>query len=128
MLSNFILAAEAEESLGEVMARAGLNTAMGISIVFLSLVFIALIITLEGKIFVAINKKAAAKKTVEKPATPAVVEEVVEDVAVDDNDEEIAAVIMAAIYAYESEAAAEGFEVPADGLVVRSIRRIGYSR
>ena len=36
-----------------------------------------------------------------------------------------AAVITAAIYAYEAE---NSGEVPADGLVVRSIRRLGYAR
>ena len=70
------------------------------------------------------NKKKA--KAVEVPA-PAPVEQSSEPEVIDDNlgEEEIAAVISAAIYAYESE---NGGEVPADGLIVRSIRRMGYAR
>ena len=99
------------------MGEAGLNTAMGLAIVFCALTFISLVITLEGKIFKAVSGKKAAPKVPEKVETPAapVVEE--EDLS---NDEEIVAVITAAIYAYEAE---NGAEVPADGLVVRSIRR-----
>ena len=52
----------------------------------------------------------------------AAVEEVIED---ESDDTELVAVITAAIYAYEAE---NGGEVPADGLVVRSIRRLGYAR
>jgi len=100
------------------MGEAGLNTAMGLLIVFCALTFISLVITLEGKIFKAVGSKKAAPKVPEKVETPVaapVVEE--EDLS---NDEEIVAVITAAIYAYEAE---NGVEVPADGLVVRSIRR-----
>ena len=103
--------------------EAGLNAAMGLGIVFCALAFISLVITLEGKIFGALGKKKAAPKTPEVPAVtaPAVVEEVEEDT----DDTELVAVITAAIYAYEAE---NGGEVPADGLVVRSIRRMGYAR
>lgn len=112
---NLAFLAESE-SLGEIMAEAGLNTVMGLSIVFIALAFIAIVIWFEGKIFTMIGKKKAAPTVVEAPKEelPAAVEE---DLS---NDEELAAVIMAAIYAYEAEA---GTYVPADGLVVRSIRR-----
>jgi sodium pump decarboxylase gamma subunit len=120
LFSNLVFLAE-----DITMGEAGLNTAMGLGIVFCALAFISLVITLEGKIFKAVGKKKAAPKTpavTETPAAPAVtVDETVEE----DNDEEIAAVITAAIYAYEAE---NGGEVPADGLVVRSIRRLGYAR
>lgn len=124
-LSNIILLATEVEEADISWSEAGLNTAMGIGIVFITLVFISFIIMLEGKIFGAINKKKSAPKVVEAPKAAEVVEE-----AVDENgdalaEEEIAAVISAAIYAYESE---NGAEVPADGLVVRSIRRLGYAR
>ena len=121
LFSNMIFLAE-DITYGE----AGLNTAMGLGIVFCALAFISLVITIEGKIFKSIGKKKAAPKTpeVETPKAPAVtVDETVEEEF--DNSEEIAAVITAAIYAYESE---NGGEVPADGLVVRSIRRLGYAR
>ena len=104
------------------MGEAGLNTAMGLGIVFCALAFISLIISIEGKIFGSLGKKKAAPKTPEAPApAPAVVEEVEEEA----DDTELVAVITAAIYAYEAE---NGGEVPADGLVVRSIRRLGYAR
>ena len=118
-LMNFVFLAE-DITFGE----AGLNTAMGLGIVFCALAFISLIISLEGKIFGAIGKKKKeATKTPEVPAAPAPA--VVEEVEEDTDDTELVAVITAAIYAYEAE---NGGEVPADGLVVRSIRRLGYAR
>ena len=105
------------------MGEAGLNTAMGLGIVFCALAFISLIISLEGKIFGAFGKKKAAPKTPEVPAAPAPA--VVEEVEEETDDTELVAVITAAIAAYEAE---NGVEVPADGLVVRSIRRLGYAR
>lgn len=97
--------------------EAGLNTVMGLGIVFLTLAFISILIAIEGKIFTAIAKKKAAPKVVETPApsAPAVEEEELSD------DEELVAVITAAIYAFEAEAGTA--YVPADGLVVKSIRR-----
>lgn len=112
----FLLSEEAE-SLGDVMARAGLNTAMGLGIVFLALAFIACIIALEGKIFTAIDKAKASRKVAS--AASAEPEPVYEAEELSD-DEELVAVITAAIYAFEAES---GVAVPADGLVVRSIRR-----
>ncbi len=116
------LAAEETESLGDTMARAGLNTAMGIGIVFCALAFISIVIALEGKVFKTIDKrkaKKAEKKTETKPEnteenTPVTSE------ADESDDLELVAVITAAIYAFASEA---GEDIPADGLVVRSIRR-----
>ena len=105
------------------MGEAGLNTAMGLGIVFCALAFISLIISLEGKIFGAFGKKKAAPKTPEAPQAPAPA--VVEEVEEEADDTELVAVITAAIAAYEAE---NGVEVPADGLVVRSIRRLGYVR
>ena len=121
LITAFFLESNAGEDI--TYAEAGLNTAMGLGIVFCALAFISLVITLEGKIFGALGKKKAAPKTPEVPkaAAPAVVEEVEEDT----DDTELVAVITAAIYAYEAE---NGGEVPADGLVVRSIRRMGYAR
>ena len=121
-LYNFIfLASDAGEDI--TMGEAGLNTAMGLGIVFCALAFISLIISLEGKIFGAFGKKKAAPKTPEAPAAP--VQAVEEEVEEETDDTELVAVITAAIAAYEAE---NGGEVPADGLVVRSIRRLGYAR
>lgn len=115
------LATEAVEET-TTFKEAGLNTLMGLGIVFLALAFISLIISLEGKIFTSIGKKKTAVPVVKNDEPAPVVDEPEAD---DLGEEEIAAVISAAIYAYESE---NGGEVPADGLVVRSIRRMGCVR
>ena len=126
LLNNMVFLAEtvAEEVVEDItMGKALENTVLGLGIVFCSLAFISLIITLEGKIFGTLGKKKAAPKTPEVPAVaaPAAIEETVDE----SDDTELVAVITAAIYAYEAE---NGGEVPADGLVVRSIRRMGYAR
>ena len=122
-LSNLLFLAEETQDI--TWGEAGLNTAMGLGIVFVALAFISFIIALEGKILTSFQNKKKAK-AVEVPA-PAPVEQRSEPEVIDDDlgEEEIAAVISAAIYAYESE---NGGEVPADGLIVRSIRRMGYAR
>lgn len=122
--SILLFAEESTEDLGSVMAQAGLNTLMGISIVFISLAFISVIIALFGNIGKIQNRKEAkAKAEAAAKAAAAPAEEVItEDVS---DDEEIVAVIMAAIYAFEAE---NGGYVPEDGLVVRSIKKINQRR
>lgn len=102
--------------MGQKMKEAGLNTLMGVGMVFILLIFMSFVISLFR--FVNRPKKAepAPAPAAPAPAAP-VVEEVVEDVT---DDCEIVAVITAAIMASMQEA---GEEVPADGLVVRSIKR-----
>jgi len=99
-------------TVGEKMSKAGLNTVMGIGIVFIILILISLII----KCFEFINKaqKKAEAKIASVTAEPAVIPgpiKVPEATA----DEELVAVIAAAI------AAATGKTT--DDFVVRSIRR-----
>lgn len=103
--------------LSVTLQRAGLNTIMGIGIVFLVLVFLSFLISLfrfipglvEGK------KKEEPKAAAPAPAPAAapVVEETVDDT-------ELIAVIAAAI------AAAEGTST--DGFVVRSIRKVNRKK
>ena len=123
-LNNLIFFAEAAVEADTTMGEAALNTVMGITIVFLTLAFIACVIAIEGKIFTTIAKKKASPKTV-APKTddePAPVQTgTVETVDTASQDEEIVAVITAAIAAFEAET---GYDVPADALVVRSIRRL----
>lgn len=102
------------KSMGESMKEAGLNTLMGIGIVFAMLIVISFVISLF-KLISRPEKKKEAVTPVKAPEPVAVVES--EDVT---DDCEIVAVITAAIMASIEEA---GEEVPADGLVVRSIRR-----
>ena len=94
---------------GEALQRAGVNTLLGMGTVFLVLIIISLIIYLFG----FIGKWQAKKNLKVKPEVmPAVEPE--EEVDLED-DLELVAVITAAIAASE--------DVPADQLVVRSIRR-----
>ena len=101
----------------KLFREAGLNTLLGLGIVFLTLVFLSFIIgqlhwipdLIEGK-----KKSAPAPAPAAAPApAPAPVIAEPEDVT---DDLELAAVIAAAIAASE--------EVPADGFVVRSIRKV----
>ncbi len=99
-------------TLGQKMGKAGLNTVMSMAIVFVVLIFIAIIISQFKWIAVFQNKKKQAEPVVEAPAP--VVEAPVEENLTDDL--ELVAVITAAI------AAASQTE-NTDGLVIRSIIR-----
>ena len=128
-MMRFIQAADAAteaQSMGERFGNAGLNTLMGLGIVFLVLVLISLIISAFSIIHKLEEKKAGKKRKVVPEAdarvrgvgseTAALIEGpsvTVEDVT---DDQELAAVIAAAIAAF-------GGTDPS-GFTVRSIRRI----
>lgn len=98
------------------MKQAGLNTILGIGIVFIVLILISFIISLLKYV-----NKFGQPKAVPTPAAPAPVQAPVVEEAEDVTDDlEIVAVITAAIEAYEESI---GGYVPADGLVVRSIKK-----
>lgn len=98
----------------DVLVRACQNTIMGIAVVFGMLLFISFIISLFG----LLNKAGKKEAPVAKPAAPA---PVVEEPVVDETDDlELVAVITAAIHAYEE---SMGNDIPADALVVRSIKK-----
>ena len=108
------------ESLGELMKRAGLNTLMGMGTVFLVLILISVIIYFLGFIGKMQNKKTAVKQSKPETEKEASAQLPAEDTLAAETEDltddcELVAVIAAAI------AASEG--VPADSLVVRSIRR-----
>lgn len=107
-----------EYSLAANMQRAGMNTLMGIGIVFLMLVFLSFVIGLFKYIekFQNVGKKKAAEeapKAEEAPA-PAIAQSEVADEDFAD-DLELVAVISAAIAAYEN--------TSGDSFVVRSIKK-----
>ncbi len=105
-------------STGEIMAKAGMNTLIGMGTVFAVLILISLIISC----FTFISKFEKQKKQ-EAPA-PAVAAPVVEQTAANEelsDDTELVAVIAAAIAAYEGAASTDGF-------VVRSIRKSNKSK
>ncbi|MCQ2509672.1 MAG: OadG family protein [Lachnospiraceae bacterium] len=120
---NFVM--NTQYSMGEKIAQAGVNTVTGILIVFVILLFLAFLISLFKYVNPAARKKKAAPapapvQQASKKAAPA---PVVETVDVASNDEEIIAVIAAAIAAAEADGTATG-----DSYVVRSIKRVGNTR
>lgn len=109
------IAVNVEYSLATNMERAGLNTIMGLGIVFLVLIFLSFIISL----FKYVNKatpKQEKKETVKAAPAP-VVETVEEDLT---DDLELVAVITAAIAASQ--------QTSTDGFVVRSIKKVNRSK
>ena len=100
---------------GDTIVKALENTVMGISIVFCMLLLISFIISL-----LKLVNKIGAKDKNAAPAAPAAVK-----ASEETDDTELVAVITAAIYAYEQ---AMGNDVPAGGLVVRSIRKVNKSK
>lgn len=103
------------------LADAGINTLIGVAVVFVALLFISYVISLFKYISV-FEKKRAAKKARKAVQEEPAVEEVpaAEETASETDDLELIAVITAAIQAYEE---AQGNAVAGD-LVVRSIRKI----
>ena len=111
---------------GEKMQKAGLNTLLGMGTVFIVLILLSLLISCFGLInkaqTAAENRKREANAadkpdTVTKETAPAV-----EEVPAGSDDDEIMAVISAAIAAYEAEC---GVISPSEagGYYVRSIKR-----
>ena len=96
-----------------VMGGAGIVFLVGLSIVFIALVVIILILTLQALIFKNVGK---GKKAEKKAAAPAPAPAPVQAAAPAEDDAEIAAVI-AAVVAMMSESGS--------GLKIRSIRRVG---
>ena len=103
---------------GEKLTNAGLNTLLGMGMAFAILILISLIISLFP-ILIGGNKK---KKESDKEITEKAIESAVTQIADKEeedlsSDEELVAVIAAAIAAYEGSASVEGFQV-------RSIRKV----
>ena len=103
----------------ERLTKAGLNTLMGMGTVFLVLIFISFLIGLFRYIHEWEEKQKAADTPAPAPAAAIVAAPAVEEEELAD-DLELVAVITAAIAASEN--------TPADGLVVRSIKRAPASK
>lgn len=105
-------------STGEILAKAGMNTLIGMGTVFAVLILISLIISC----FTLVSKFEKKQQKTEAPAPAA--DPVVEQIAAKEelsDDTELVAVIAAAIAAYEGAASTDGF-------VVRSIRKSNKSK
>lgn len=107
-------------TMGELMTGAALNTLIGMGTVFVVLILISLIIS-GFKVISVLQNKAAEKKTQKSTVQESIgvdnaVAQIVDQEQVSGDDLELAAVIAAAIAAFEGSASTDGF-------VVRSIRR-----
>ena len=108
-----------EYTTGEKLSKAGMNTLMGMGVVFLVLIFISWLISMFKYISV-FEAKMKQKKAPAPSAAPAAVPAPAPAAAPAEeacDDTELVSVIAAAI------AASEGRE-SADGLIVRSIKRV----
>ena len=110
------------ETKGQLMTRAALNTLLGMGTVFVVLILISLIISAFGLIPKLQASFTSQKKEVEPApaAAPAPAPAVVEEEEELSDDMELVAVIAAAIAAYEG-TSVEGFQL-------RSIKRAGTSK
>lgn len=111
------------------LADAGINTVIGIVVVFCALIFISYVISLFKYISV-IEKKLADKKAAKSLPAEAIAQTVTQIAEQEEqnlaDDGELVAVISAAIRAYEE---AQGdTAVVAGDLVVRSIKKIDKKR
>ena len=120
-----LLAADSDLSISEKLPKALMNTVLGMGTVFVILICISIIIYLIKFIPSIVNMFAKKDNTVNTTLNPTNanhptnspvtrVNETIENLA---NDHELVAVITAAIMASLGDAA------PADGLIVRSIRK-----
>ncbi len=110
----------------ELMKNAGLNTILGMGTVFAILVLISGIIACFAyipKIQAAFAKKET-KATETEAAVDNTIAQIIENEELSD-DTELVAVISAAIAAYEEQ---QGAYVSADGVVIRSIRKVNKSK
>lgn len=107
-------------TLGEILKKAGLNTLLGMGVVFTVLILISLLIYSMRFIPVIMDKVKNSGKTKKVPETVSQTNAVVAEaaappLAAEETDLALIAVITAAI--------AAATDTPADGIVIRSIRR-----
>lgn len=105
-----------DQSMGELMAKAAMDTLMGMMTVFAVLILISIIIWAMGgipKLQAKLAKKPESKK---EGSIDNTIAQIVEKEESTEDDTELVAVIAAAIAAYEGSQSTDGF-------VVRSIRK-----
>lgn len=123
MKADTTLQVQEEESTSQIMSKALLNTLMGMGTVFIILILISLVISSFGLIGKHQAKKAEkAKANQASPAAPVAMAPVVQEPEDITDDLELVAVVTAAIMA------SMGDEAPAEGLVVRSIKKRNSSK
>ena len=102
---------------GEKLENAGLNTLLGMGMAFAILIIISLIISLFPILFGGSRKKKESDKEIAQKAIDNTVAQIADKEEDLSDDEQLVAVIAAAIAAYEGSASTEGFQV-------RSIRKV----
>lgn len=126
--TNTFMAAGSELDFSEKLPKALLNTVLGMGIVFAVLIFISILIYLMKFIPNLLQVFSREKRLADTSGVTAVQEDIANEVGKvyqEENlitDTELVAVITAAIMAYM------GDEAPADGLVVRTIKRAKQNR
>ena len=111
-----LLAWDVKDSFSANVGKAGMNTLIGLGTVFVVLLFLTFIISQIHWIPDILNRKKDGKESAPDVPAPAPAPAAVEEIPAEETDDlELIAVISAAIAASE--------QAPADGFVVRSIRR-----
>lgn len=114
------LSMDVNYTLAQNLQRAGLNTLMGVGIVFIVLVFLSFIISLFKFIGAAADKSMVSHEA-PKPIPPASVQAPTVESALEETDDtELIAVIAAAIATAEN--------TSTDSFVVRSIRKVNKTK
>ncbi|MCI8590891.1 MAG: sodium pump decarboxylase subunit gamma [Lachnospiraceae bacterium] len=114
------LSMDVNYTLAQTLQRAGLNTLMGVGIVFVVLVFLSFIISLFRFIGAAADKSMVSHEA-PKPIPPAPVQApAAQSTPEETDDTELVAVIAAAIAASEN--------MSTDSFVVRSIRKVNKTK
>lgn len=116
-----------QEPLSDRLKLASLNTLLGMGITFAVLTLIILIISLFKFLPLITGQKLSKKeqKTNSTPVDDAIAQIISREEANLMNDQELVAVITAAIAAYQSEfSTTDSVDALAGGFVVRSIRKI----
>lgn len=104
---------------GEKMAKAGMNTLIGMGTVFVVLIFISFVISLLKYVNI-VNRPKKNVDDAESTGVDNAIAQIVSNEEQEADDLELIAVITAAIAAYEG--------TSSDGLVVRSIRKVNDRR
>lgn len=129
-LNHIVLLVAHEKTMSERIETALLNTVMGIVIVFVVLLLISAIISCFRFIHQFELKMQRRKEEKVQKESAAQIDNVIETITQHEEEElrddlELVAVITAAIHAYEE---ASGNDIPANGLFVRSIKKVNKAK
>lgn len=121
------LSVNVKYTMAELMTKAGLNTLIGMATVFTILILIMIVIScfkIINKIETSIADKKKKATETDKAVDNTIAQIIENEELAEEDDNEIIAVISAAIAAYEAETGT----VSADGVVIRSIRKVNKSK